>query len=72
MVWVVAVVASLLSAGLTVRAVERKNDGVFDLPDTVLHGACTFLAATSGEGAWITIRNALRSQATVQRPAVRI
>ena len=41
-------------------------------PDTVLHGACTFLAATSGEGAWITIRNALRSQATVQRPAVRI
>ena len=29
-------------------------------PTSILSKACTFLAASTGEGAWITIRNALR------------
>ena len=29
-------------------------------PITTLKGVCTFLAATSGNGAWITIRNLIR------------
>ena len=29
-------------------------------PKSILSKACTFLAASTGEGAWITIRNALR------------
>ena len=33
-------------------------------PDSVLRKACNFLGATTGEGAWITVRNALRDTAT--------
>ena len=29
-------------------------------PESVLQKACTFLGASTGEGTWITVRNALR------------
>ena len=33
-------------------------------PDSVLQKACNFLGASTGEGTWITVRNALRDTAT--------
>ena len=40
-------------------------------PDSVLQKACAYLGATSGEGTWITVRNALRDKhQTVQRPGI--
>ena len=37
-------------------------------PHTLLRKACTFLAATSGNGTWISVRNTIGTTVTVQRP----
>ena len=37
-------------------------------PPAVLYKACAVLGATTGEGAWIRVRDELRRMGTVQRP----
>ena len=39
---------------------EKKEFRRLHYPLSVLQKACNYLGATSGEGTWITVRNALR------------